>query len=125
MEKAMTAVSLRQTCSAEVWKTRIASCRSSGQRVKAWCQDNAICVQTYYRWERKLLAEAGNQQRSAEHGRFVELPRTNAIDKTTKTTTQPDAVVAVLRAQGVECEIRSEISEEILTALVRAMNGHA
>ncbi|MEG2624621.1 MAG: hypothetical protein RSC06_17190, partial [Clostridia bacterium] len=58
MEKAVTAVSLRQTYSAEIWKSRVASCRSSGQSVKAWCAENAICVQTYYRWERKVLAEA-------------------------------------------------------------------
>lgn len=122
MGKTVISVSLKQKYSAEIWKSRIASCRSSGQSVKGWCAENAICVQTYYRWERKLLAEAGNSRGTAETGRFAELPIAGAAKDN---VAEPNGVVAVLRAEGVECEIRSSITEELLSALVRSMNGHA
>ena len=117
MEKAVTAVSLRRPYSQEVWKNRIASCRGSGQGVRAWCAENAICVSTYYRWERQLLTKAGSGRGTTEIGRFAELPIAEAPDAS--------AVVAVLHAAGVECEIRGGISEKLLRALVRSMNDHA
>ncbi|MEF9974901.1 MAG: hypothetical protein RR893_13360 [Clostridia bacterium] len=40
-------------------------------------------------------------------------------------TTEADAVVAVLRAEDVECEIRSSITAELLRALVGSMSDHA
>lgn len=122
MEKTITAVSMRLTYSADIWKMRIVSCRNSGQSVKAWCMENAICVQTYYRWERKLLSEAGDSRRIAGNVRFAELPIASAIHGN---TAEPNAVVAVLRAEGLECEIHGGISEGLLRALVRSMNGHA
>ena len=117
MEKAATAVSLRQTYSAEVWKARIRSCRSSGQKVKTWCAENAISIQTYYRWERKLLSEAEKQRTRTVNGRFAELPIAS--------TSETGAVVAVLRAKGVECEIHNGMPEETLTLLLRIMSDHA
>lgn len=44
------------------WATRISERRSSGQSVKSWCKENGICEQTYYKWQRKLLALAKVQQ---------------------------------------------------------------
>lgn len=117
MEKGITTVGLRQTYSAEVWKARITSCRSSGQSVKTWCAENAISTKTYYRWERKLLSEAGKQREPVVKDRFAELPIASLSDT--------GAAVAVIRVNGMECEIRGGISKEILTQLVRAINGHA
>ena len=116
MEKEVTAVSLRQTYSAEVWKARVAACRSSGLSVKSWCAENAISTQTYYRWERKLLSEAGKQREPAENGRFAELPSTSS--------SETNSAVAVIRVGGMACEIRGGISEKILSQLVQAMSEH-
>ena len=45
-----------------LWAGRISECRSSGQNVKTWCQENGICEQTYYKWQRKLFEIAKAQQ---------------------------------------------------------------
>ena len=44
------------------WKDRVAVCRSSGLSVREWCKVNKICLQTYYRWEKVVLAAAENAQ---------------------------------------------------------------
>ena len=42
------------------WLARIAECRNSGKAVKAWCAEQGISVQTYYRWEKRFaLPEPG------------------------------------------------------------------
>ncbi|MBP5726781.1 MAG: hypothetical protein J6Y48_06865 [Clostridia bacterium] len=40
-----------------VWKQRIMECRSSGMSVKEWCKEHGLDFTTYYRWERKILAQ--------------------------------------------------------------------
>ena len=45
-----------------LWAGRISACRSSGQNVKAWCQENGVCEQTYYKWQRRLFEMAQAQQ---------------------------------------------------------------
>lgn len=42
----------------EQWKSLIKECQSSDMTVTAWCKQNDICVQTYYRNLRKLRKEA-------------------------------------------------------------------
>ena len=45
-----------------LWAGRISECRSSGQNVKAWCKENGVCEQTYYKWQRRLFELAQMQQ---------------------------------------------------------------
>ena len=40
------------------WSVRIAECRSSGKSVRAWCAEQGISVQTYYRWEKRFVEKA-------------------------------------------------------------------
>lgn len=43
------------------WRETVLECRNSGKRVKEWCQDRGISVQTYYRWQRQVW-NAGVEQ---------------------------------------------------------------
>ena len=45
-----------------VWAERITECRNSGLSVKAWCVENGICEQTYYKWQKKIFTAAKSQQ---------------------------------------------------------------
>lgn len=47
------------------WAARISDCRNSGQSVLAWCKENGICSQTYYKWQRRLF-EAAKVQHEAQ-----------------------------------------------------------
>ena len=45
-----------------LWAGRISECRNSGQNVKAWCRENGIYEQTYYKWQRRIFEMAQAQQ---------------------------------------------------------------
>lgn len=45
-----------------LWVGRISECRGSGQNVKAWCRENGVCEQTYYKWQRRIFEMAQAQQ---------------------------------------------------------------
>ena len=45
-----------------LWAGRISECRNSGQNVKAWCRENGVCEQTYYKWQKRLFEMAQTQQ---------------------------------------------------------------
>ena len=115
----LTVVAVKQRYSAETWKERVAACRSSGQSVAEWCAANGINSKSYYRWERKLLQEAGNEihciRQSQQIQRFTELP---SIPRTTE-------AVAVLRVGEITCELHEGISAEQLSAIVRVMKSYA
>lgn len=44
------------------WAARITDCRNSGQGVVAWCKENGVCTQTYYKWQKRLFETAQAQQ---------------------------------------------------------------
>ena len=45
------------------WAGKITACRNSGQPVKTWCRENGVCEQTYYKWLKRLVAMAQEQQK--------------------------------------------------------------
>lgn len=50
---------------AELWRQRFEDQRISGQRVRAWCQANAIAEHSFYFWRARLGLSSGNRRRLA------------------------------------------------------------
>ena len=53
----MTIYDIQNAQKTPIWKQRIIECRSSGLSVKEWCKEHGLDFTTYYRWERKILAQ--------------------------------------------------------------------
>ena len=79
-----------------LWAGRISECRNSGQNVKAWCKENGICEQTYYRWQRRQF-DTLSQQRKADQPTFAEItpPAMNRLDS---------SVAVTVRISGAEAD---------------------
>ncbi len=54
-------VALKQEAMLRERSARIAECRSGGKAVKAWCAEQGISVQNYYRWEKHFVEKAVQQ----------------------------------------------------------------
>ena len=54
----MNVQSVNKRIKTEQWMQRIKECQDSGLSIRAWCEQNNICEQTYYSWLRKLRALA-------------------------------------------------------------------
>lgn len=57
----MRATELKHAANLEEWEKRIIDCRASGLTVRKWCSQNAWSTSTYYRWEREVFGNLGEQ----------------------------------------------------------------
>ena len=75
-----------------LWTGRISECRSSGQNVNTWCQENGICEQTYYKCQRKLF-EIAKAQKEVQ------------LAEVTPSATRRGNVAVTVRIAGAEADI--------------------
>ena len=75
---------------AEYWRNIIKACgqRPAGQSAKKWMDENGICEQSYYHWQRKFRQQAYDQMKEKEmlpsvtekaEASFAEIPYSPAV----------------------------------------------
>ena len=92
-----------------LWAERVADCRNSDLTVAAWCKENHVSIQTYYKWQRRIF-ELAKKQYDAQ---FVEVNIPNQ-------TLSPSSV-ATLRVNDVSLDIYSGIDAATLETLCRVI----
>ena len=116
---------------AEYWKSIIRACgqRPAGQSAKSWMKENGIREQSYYHWQRKfrqqsyelMMKDTGTAvptvQEKADVA-FVEIPCIPSSEEGTSMT-MVNSPVAVIRTSTMNVEITNDISDRILTAVLR------
>ena len=118
---------------AEYWKRIIQACgqRPAGQSAKSWMEENGICEQSYYHWQRKFRQQAYGQMKASAPMNlsevtvpaeaettdisFVELPCCPAAEK----DAQMDAPAAVIRTSALTIEITNRISDALLHRILQ------
>lgn len=117
---------------AEYWKGIIKSCgqRPAGQSAKSWMDENGICEQSYYHWQRKFRQQAYDLMKEAKATvpampektdvSFVEIPYTPLQPTDTKTV--DNTPVAVIRMRSMSIEITNEISGCTLTRILKELS---
>lgn len=104
------------------WKEKVAACRSSGQTVRNWCEEEGISPKKYYYWERAVLAEAEKQLATAEStsrgANFVAVP---ALVGQRVPEKEQTAVAAKVRKGSMEVEIYGGAEAEIIGLLLRVL----
>lgn len=112
---------------AEYWKGIIKACgqRPAGQSAKCWMDENGICEQSYYYWQRKLREQAyGLIKESAAVPAvpektditFVEVPYTQPMPTDTG---KAFPCVAVIQTSCIRIEITNDISDPVLTRILK------
>ena len=114
------------------WSERIRACRSSGEPVKTWCEENGINIKSYYRWERLYMAEATMQmQLSAgqerETGALVRIePEKLPVEKSPvmggDCTELSRGKGILLRHGGIELELPEGMAISRVAELVKALS---
>ncbi len=115
---------LKLAAQMQEWSVRIAACRSSGMSVRAWCSEQGISVQTYYRWEKRFVEKATRQ---------INLPAPTQAGMLVRV--KPDALpsgevadigigVTIHHGESV-ITLPAGCSTEAIADLVKALNRHA
>ncbi len=91
-----------------LWAGRISECRNSGQKVKAWCKENGVCEQTYYKWQRRLFELAKTQQKV----QFAEV-----------TPVRCGNVAVTVRIAGAEADVHSGADVATVETVLRILKS--
>ena len=96
-----------------LWAERISACRSSGQKVNAWCKANGICEQTYYKWQKRLFEIAQVEQEA----QFVEVTPVQML------SVSPGGVAVTIRISGMEAEIHNGANAATVETVLRILKS--
>ena len=94
-----------------LWAGRISECRNSGQNVKAWCRENGVCEQTYYKWQKRLFEMAQAQQEI----QFAEVTPVRPVPS--------DSVAVTVRLAGAEADIHSGADAATIETVLRILKS--
>ena len=94
-----------------LWAERISECRSSGMPVKAWCRENGINEQTYYKWQRRLFEMAQAQQEV----QFAEVTPVRPVTC--------GNVAVTVRIAGAEADIHSGADAATVETVLRVLKS--
>lgn len=108
MSKGLSVVNQQQKLSE--WAERVSACRNSGLSVRAWCQENDVCEQTYYRWQRRLYDLAQEER----EGGFAEIA---PIRRTT------GSIAVTVQIGSVELAVHNGADAATVEAVLRAMKS--
>ena len=121
---------------AEYWRNIIKACgqRPAGQSAKKWMDENGICEQSYYHWQRKFRQQAYDQMKEKEmlpsvtekaEVSFAEIPYTPAVGRedipgVSEVGRTP---AAVIRTSAMSIEISNQISDSLLIRILREVSN--
>ena len=94
-----------------LWAERITECCNSGQSVKVWCQENGICEQTYYRWQKRLFEMVQTQQEV----RFTEVTPLQPV--------RSGNVAVTVRVAGAEADIHNGADAAAIETVLRVLKS--
>lgn len=117
---------------AEYWRNIIKACgqRPAGQSAKKWMDENGICEQSYYHWQRKFRQQAYDQMKEKEmlpsvtekaEVSFAEIPYSPAVGREDipGVSEAGRTPAAVIRTSAMSIEISNQISESLLSRILR------
>ena len=124
----MTIYDIQNAQKTPIWKQRIIECRSSGKSVKEWCKEHGLDFTTYYRWERKILANIIPAEEFPASD-FPALPgpelpaipkESNAIVKVELTPDSDSEESIRFTVNGFDFYVPANVNREFLTRLLEA-----
>lgn len=106
------------------WSSRIAECRSSSISVQAWCKEQGIAIQTYYRWEKRFITEATLHHSLPIPMQAGILMRVNLDTLASRDKNTNSASITIRHEESV-IALLSGSSAETASDLVKALNRQA
>ncbi|MCR5136554.1 MAG: hypothetical protein K6C12_05595 [Oscillospiraceae bacterium] len=91
-----------------LWTERVQACRSSGLSVKAWCTENGIVPNTYFRWQKKVFNSVYPEQEQ-----FYEVPLPKNSGK----------VAVNIEMNGITAQVLHGADEATIRSVLLAMQS--
>ena len=116
---------------AEYWKKIIHACgqRPAGQSAKSWMDENGVCEQSYYYWQRRFRQQAYEEMKEnpsvpavteKSDLAFVEIPYSASSEQ--KPFADPRMPAVIIRTASLQIEISNDVSETLLEQILREVS---
>ena len=116
---------------AEYWKKIIHACgqRPAGQSAKSWMDENGVCEQSYYYWQRRFRQQAYEEMKENPSDpavteksdlAFVEIPYSASSEQ--KPFADPRMPAVIIRTASLQIEISNAVSETLLERILREVS---
>lgn len=116
---------------AEYWKKIIHACgqRPAGQSAKSWMDENGVCEQSYYYWQRRFRQQAYEEMKEnpsvpavteKSDLAFVEIPYSASSEQ--KPFADPRMPAVIIRTASLQIEISNAVSETLLERILREVS---
>lgn len=116
----------------QYWKNIISQCqaRPAGQTAKQWMEENGICEQTYYLWQRRIrnetyeqmtkanLLSAPNQKQEVTFAE-ISLGKAETVSVNQFSGDQPIHPVAIIKTNQFSIALSSDIPEALLAKILQ------
>lgn len=112
MEQSLQVVSKQERL--EYWTGIIMACRSSGMKVRSWCQENNISEKTYYYWQKRLF-NALSEQQDPTQPTFTELTPVSRVFA--------GKIAVTVRLSGAEADIHNGADVSLVEAVLRVLKS--
>ena len=106
------------------WSARIAERRGSGRSVRAWCKEQGIAIQTYYRWEKRFVEKASQQLNLPTPTQAGMLMRVNLDTLPSGDEADSGSGITIRHGESVII-LPAGSSAESIADLVKALNRNA
>ncbi len=119
----------------QYWKNIISRCqaRPASQTAKQWMNENGICEQTYYLWQRRIRKETYEQMNSPElfpavspkeEITFAEIsvPKNKQCDYSPDTRDTVIHPVAVIKTGGCTIALSGDIPDSLLSRILKEVS---
>lgn len=120
MSNVTTIQNIKYNQNLEFWSARVAACHASGLTVSEWCKANCISKATYYKWQRIVLAKAGDLQElhvvKAQETEFIEVSHPSMYLEEPKNN-----LVANIELKSASLQLFSDISPELVIAICKGL----
>ena len=119
---------------AQYWRNIIQTCqqRPAGQSAKQWMDENGICEQSYYYWQRRFRQEVYQQIKEKEVSvpviqhksevSFTEIPYHQYKQTESNDFTVNCSPTAVIKTAALSIAINNEISDSLLSRIIQEVS---
>lgn len=106
------------------WTARFEECRSSGKTVKAWCEAQGLSINTYYYWEKQVVARANQQAIIPKTPESSMLMRVDPGELSSGDSIAIRSDITIRHGESI-ITLPSGSSTKAVANLVKALNSHA
>ena len=104
------------------WTELICDCKASGKSVKTWCEEQNVCIKTYYYWQ-KRVREAACEKMEKANLPMVPTGGVPAFAEYRQLERKEASSAITLHISGATIEIHNGADASIITNTLNALKN--